>query len=121
MEPETQNLSTLKPGDTLRTRTNEEKTCKKVSVIVPDDCLRPYNVLKEKGNLIIRNRRYLIPTNKKLIVKHNYDNIIEPSETTSQKTFVQTKTDILSNIITPTVGTKSGHIIKKSKRYLQER
>ena len=76
MEPETQNLSTLKPGDNLRTRTNEEKTCKKVSVIVPDDCLRPYNVLKEKGNLIIRNRRYLIPTNENLIVKHYYDNTV---------------------------------------------
>ena len=76
MEPETQNLSTLKPGDTLRTRTNEEKTYKKVSVIVPDDCLRPYNVLKEKGNLIIRNRRYLIPTNENLIFKHYYDNTV---------------------------------------------
>ena len=76
MEPETQNLSTLKLGDTLRTRTNEEKTYKKVSVIVPDDCLRPYNVLKEKGNLIIRNRRNLIPTNENLIVKHNYDNTV---------------------------------------------
>ena len=50
----------------------------------------------------------------------NYDNIIEPSETTSQKTLVQTKTDIPSNITTSPVRTKSGRLIKKPKRYLEE-
>ena len=84
IEPETQNrLSTLKPGDTIRIKTDEEKTWdKEESVIVPNDRPRSYNVLNEKGSLIIRNRRYLIPTNEKFIVKHDYDNIIEPSEKT---------------------------------------
>ena len=122
IEPQTQNrLSTLKPGDTVRIRTDEEKTWdKKGSVIAPNDRPRSYNVLNEKGNLIIRNCRHLIPTNEKFIVKHDYDNIIEPSETTSQKTLVQTKTDIPSNITTPPVRTKSGHISKKPKRYFEE-
>ena len=77
IELETQNhLSTLKPVDTVRIRTNEEKTWdKKGSVIAPNDRPRSYNVLNEKGNLIIRNRRYLIPANEKSIVKHDYDNI----------------------------------------------
>ena len=79
-----------------------------------------YNVLNEKGNLIIRHCRHLIPANEKFIVKHNYDNIIKPSETTSQKTLVQTKTDIPSNITTSPVRTKSGRLIKKPKRYLEE-
>ena len=79
-----------------------------------------YNVLNERGNLLIRNRRYLIPTNEKFIAKHDYDSIIEPNETTSQKTLVQTKTDIPSNITTPPVRTKSGRISKKPKRYLEE-
>ena len=79
-EPETQNcLSTLKSGD-ARIRTDEEKTWdKKGSVIAPNDRPRSYNVLNEKGNLIIRNRRHLIQTNGKFIVKYNYDNILEPS------------------------------------------
>ena len=54
IEPETQNrLSTLKPGYTVRIRTDEEKTWdKKGSVIAPNGhpCS---NVLNEKGNLII--------------------------------------------------------------------
>ena len=122
IEPETQiRLSTLKPGDTIRIRTDEEKAWdKKGSVIAPNDRPRSYNVLNDKGNLIIRNPHHFIPTNKKFIVKHDYDNIIEPSETTSKKTFLQTKTDIPSNITTPPVRTKSGRIIKKTKRYLEE-
>ena len=122
IEPETQiRLLTLKPGDTIRIRTDEEKAWdKKGSVIAPNDRPRSYNVLNDKGNLIIRNPHHLIPTNKKFIVKHDYDNIIEPSETTSKKTFLQTKTDIPSNITTPPVRTKSGRIIKKTKRYLEE-
>ena len=71
IEPEIQNhLSTLEPGDTVRIRTNEEKTWdKKVLVIAPDDHPCSYNVLNEKGNLIIRNHHHLIPTNEKFIVK----------------------------------------------------
>ena len=119
---DTQNyLSTLKPGDTVRIRTGKEKTwVKKGTVIAPNDYPRSYNVLNEKGNLIIRNHLHLIPTSEKFIVKHDYDNIIEPSETTSQKTFVQTKTDIPSIITTPPIRTKSGRIIKKPKRYFGE-
>ena len=122
IEPETQiRLSTLKPGDTIRIRTDEEKAWdKKGSVIALNDCPCSYNVLNDKGNLIVRNHRHLIPTNEIFIVKHDYDNIIEPSETTSKKTFLQTKTDIPSNITTPPVRTKSGRINEKPKRYLEE-
>ena len=58
----------------------------------------PY-VLNEKGNLIIRNRRLLITTNEKFIVKNDYESIIEPSETTSRDTIAQPRTDIPSNIV----------------------
>ena len=90
VESETQNrLSTLKPRDTVKIRTDEEKTWdKKGSIIAPNGRPRSYNVLNEKGNLILRNRRHLIPTSEKLIVKHDFDNIIEPNETLSQKTVV---------------------------------
>ena len=45
---------------------------------------------------------------------------IRGPEMTSKNFFVQTKADIPSNITTPPVRTKSGHIIKKPKRYLEE-
>ena len=84
MEPEIQNrLLTLKPGNTARIRTDEERAWDKTgSVIAPNDCSRSCNVLKKKGNLIVRNDRHLIPTNEKFIVKHDYENIIAPSELT---------------------------------------
>ena len=53
-------VSTLKPGDARRMRTNEEKTWdKKGSVIAPNDCPHTYNILNEKGNLIIINCYHL--------------------------------------------------------------
>ena len=63
----------------------------KGSVIAPNDRPRSYNVLNEKGNSIIRNRRHLIPTNEILIDKHDYDNIIESSEAASQKPLYKQK------------------------------
>ena len=91
IEPETQNhLSTLKPGDIVRIRTDKEKTWdQKGSVIAPNDCTHSYNILNDTGNLIIKSHHHLILTDKKFIIKHNYDNIIESSKTTSQKTIVQ--------------------------------
>ena len=67
---------------------------KKGSVIAPNDHPHLYKVFNEKGNLIITNCHHLIPTNEKFIVKHNYDNTLEPRETALQKTTVQARTDI---------------------------
>ena len=115
-EPETQNwLQTLKSG------TSEEKTWdKKGSVIARNDRPRSYKVLNVKGNLIIINCRHLIPTNEKFIVKRDYENIIEPSKTTPWKTVAQPRTDIPSNIATASIRTKSGRIIRTTKRNLEE-
>ena len=121
IEPEMQNhLLTFKPGDIVRIRTKKNKTLdEKGSAIGPNNRPHPYNVLIEKGNLIIRNCCQLIPANEKFIVKHDYDNTMELSKTTLQKTVVQARTDITSNIAQP-VRTKSKHIIKKPKRYLKK-
>ena len=112
-EPETQNrLPTLKSGYTVRIRTDEEKTWdKKGSIIAHNGRPHLCIVLNEKGNLIITNRRHLIPTNETFIVKHDYENIIEPSETTSRKTVVPQRTYVPSNIAAPSVRTKSGRIL----------
>ena len=121
-EPETQNRPpTLKSGDTVRVESEKEKTWdKKGSVIARNDRPRLYNVLKELGNIIIRNRHHLIPTNEKLFIKCDYENIIEPRETTSRKTVVPARTDMPSNIAAQSVRTKSGRIIRKPKSYLEK-
>ena len=122
IEPETQNrLQTLKPGDTVRIRTNKEKTWdSKGWFIASNDGPRSYNILNKNVNLIIRNRRHLIPTNMKFSVKHYYENVIEPNETPSRKTVAPARTDILSNIVAPSVRTKSERITRKPKMYLEE-
>ena len=79
-----------------------------------------YNILNEKSDLVIRDCRHLILINEKLSVKHSYENISEPDEIPSQKTNVPSRTDISSNIVTPSVRTKPGRIIRKIKRYLEE-
>ena len=93
---------------------------KKGSAFAPNDRPRSYNVLNEKGNLRIRNRRHLFPTNEKFIVKHDYNNIMEPHEATSRKTVVQARTEVPSSITTPPVRTKFRSIIRKPRGYLEE-
>ena len=89
----------------------------KESVIVPNDRPGSYNLLNEKGNLVVRNDFHLIPRNKKkFIVKHDYGNIIDPSEATSRKSVVAPKTYIPLNIVAPSDRRKSGHITRKPKR-----
>ena len=67
-----------------------------------------------------RNCRYLIPTNEKFIIKQDYKNITELSETTLRKTVVPPRTNILSDIAAISVITKSERIIRKPKSYLEE-
>ena len=112
--------ATPQPKPSTTNTATETETLNCLSTIAPNDHPRSYNVLNERGNLINRTRRHLISTNEKFIVKHNYDDIIEPRETAPQKTLVQTKSDIPSNSTTPPVRTKSGRISKKQKKYLEE-
>lgn len=50
---------------------------------------------------MFRNYRYLIPSNEKFNIKHDYENIIEPTETPSRKTVMSQRIDISSNIVAP--------------------
>ena len=75
---------------------------------------------RKRVTLIIRNYRHLIPTSKKFSDKHDYENIIEPNETTSQKTVIPPRTGTPSNIVALSIRTKSGRIIRKPKRCLKE-
>ena len=86
----------------------------------PNERLLSYNVLNKMGNLIIKNLRHLIATNEKFTVKYDYENMIEPSEITSQKTDVPTTTGITSNIVASSVRATSGRIIKNPKGEMEK-
>ena len=53
--------------------------------------MKQNNVLIENGNVMIRNRKHLIPTNKKFMEKFSYDNII-PSTTKLSENIVPPQT-----------------------------
>ena len=53
---------------------------KKGSVNAQNDHPRSYDILNKKGNSSIRNYCHLIPKNEKFVVKHHYENIIEPGK-----------------------------------------
>ena len=94
---------------------------------------RSYDVLNENGNVMIRNRRHLIPTNKKLTKKFNYDNII-PTTTkllesvatlqtaNSSKPVTSSTTINPSKPIVPnrTKVNRSGCVSKKPNRYIEQ-
>ena len=67
----------------------------------------------EKDSLIIGNCHHLLPTKKKFIAKHNYQNIIEPNETTSQKTLMPPELRYLQTL--------SHHQLKQSPDILLEK
>ena len=60
---------------------------------------RSYDVLNENGNVIIRNCRYLIPTNEKFTEKFSCDNII-PTTTKLPESLAQPQTANLPKSVT---------------------
>ena len=74
------------------------------------------SILNEKGNLIIRNCHYLVPTNEKFVIKHDHESAIEPSKTTSQKTLGPPKLTYLQISLHRQLQQKSRDIIGKPER-----
>ena len=63
-------LSNISQRNTVRIRTDEQNVWdKKCIVIKQNNRPRSYDVLNENGNVIIRNRWHLIPTNEKFTEK----------------------------------------------------
>ena len=94
---------------------------------------RSYDVLNEDGNVMIRNRRHLIPTNEKFTEKFSYDNIIPtttrspesvapPQTVNSPKRITSSTTINPSKPIAPngTKVTRSGRVLKKPNRYIEQ-
>ena len=66
---------------------------------------------------MIGNRHHLIPTNKKFIAKHNYQNIIQPNET-SRKTLKPPKLRYLQTLSHHQLQ-QSPDILLEKQRYLE--
>ena len=92
-----------------------------------------YDVLNENGNVIIKNHRHLIPTNEKFTQKFTYNNIIPittrlpegktPQQTENLPKPVASLTTINSSkSIAPnrTKITRSGCVLKKTNRYIEQ-
>ena len=113
-------LPEIAPGITMRIRTNEPNLWDKKSIFVSQNNRpRLYNILNKRGNILARNRHHLISRTRKFNIKHDYDNAIPLSNT-----FTHPNLMIYNQHENPTLGdvyrTKSGCIVKKPKRYIDE-
>ena len=70
-------LSILHPGDVVRMRLNNEKSWSQQGKVI-ETCKEPrfYNVMNERGNVVRRNRRHLLPSHEKFEI-HNEDENLE--------------------------------------------
>ena len=66
-------LPNISQGNTVRIRTDEQNLWDKKGIVIKQtNRPRSYDVLNENGNVMIRNRRHLISTNKKFTEKFSY-------------------------------------------------
>ena len=114
------NLPEIAPGKTVRIRTDAQNIWDKKGIVVSQNNRpRLYDILNERGNIITRNRRHLLPTTEKFNIKHDYDNAIPVSNTSTYPNLMidnQHEKPALEDIYR----TKSGRIVKKPKRYIDE-
>ena len=110
------NLPEIAPGTTVQIRTNEQNPWDKKGIVVSQNNRpRSYDILNERGNILARNRRHLIPTTEKFNIKHDYGNAIPVSSTSTQPNLMidnQHEKAKLEDVYR----TKSGRIVKKPKR-----
>eukprot|EP00112_Aurelia_sp_Birch-Aquarium-sp1_P007987 Seg1872.1 transcript_id=Seg1872.1/GoldUCD/mRNA.D3Y31 product="putative protein K02A2.6" protein_id=Seg1872.1/GoldUCD/D3Y31 len=72
----TKDLPSIRPGSVVRMRVPGDKDWRnKGKVIEKSKEPRSYRVLNEKGNIVRRNRRHLIPCHDRFSIQHDYDPI----------------------------------------------
>ena len=77
-------LPEIAPGTTLRIRTDEQNLWnKKGTVVSANNRPQSYNFPNERRNILARHHRHLIPTNEKFNIKHDYNNAIPASNTST--------------------------------------
>ena len=94
----------------------EFELANKTSGIIVSQNNRPrsYNILNERGNTFARNHRHLTPTTEKFNIKHDYDNAIPVSNTsTHPNLMIDNEHEKLT--LEDVYRTQSGQIVKKPK------
>ena len=113
-------LPEIAPRTTVRIQTDEQNLWHKKSIIVVQSN-RPqlYGILNKRGNILARNRRHLIPATEKFNIKHDYDNALAVSNRSTHPNII-TKNQHEKPTMEDVYRTKSGRIVKKPKRYVDE-
>ena len=101
-------------------QTDEENFWDRKGIVVnQNNRPRLFDILNEKGNILARNRYYLIPTTEKFTIKHDYDNAIPVS---NASTYPDLMIDNQREKLTfeDVYRKKSERIFKKPKLYIDE-
>ena len=99
-------LTNIEPGTTVRVRIDKEKSWSQKGKVVKK-CKQPsaYQVMNEKGNIVRRNRRHLLPTTESFKVTSDYDDLqtsFKPSD---------------DNTSRPTTISRYGRPLRASSKY----
>ena len=104
----------------MRIRTDKQNLWDRKGIVVSQNNLpRSYNILNERGNILARNCLRLIPATKKFNIKHYYQNAILVSNTSTHPNLM-TENHHGKPTLEDVYRTKSGRIVKKPKRYIDE-
>ena len=104
----------------MRIRTDEQNLWDKKGIAVSQNNRpRSYGILNERGNILARNCRHLIPTTEKFNIKHDDDNSI-PVSNTSTHPNLMTDNQHEKPTLEDVHMAKSGYIVKKPKQYIDE-
>ena len=114
------NLPEIAPGTAVQIRTNEQNLWDKKGIAVGQNNWPPsHNILNERGNILARNCRHLIPTTEKLNINNDYDKVIPVSNRSTHANLM-----IDNQYEKPTFKdvyrTKSGLIVEKPKQKIDE-
>ena len=110
---------TLLKKEVYKIRADKRNLWDRKGIASQNNCPRLYDILNETGNILAINLCHLIPTTKKCNVKHNFDNAIPVSNTSTHPNLM-----IDNHHEKPTLKdvyrTKSRRIVKKPKQYIDE-
>ena len=107
-------LPEIAPKKTGQIQTDKQNIWDKKGIVVCQNNLpRLYDILNERGNILTRNCRHLLPTTKKFNIKHDYHNAIPVSNTSTRPNLMidnQHENPALEDICK----TKSGCIVSQN-------
>ena len=87
---------------------------RKVIVVSQNNCPGLYNILNERGDILARRRHHLIQTTEKFNIKHDYDNTIPVSNTSTHPNLI-TDNQHEKTTLKGVCRRKPGHIVKIPK------